>query len=192
MGKLVSAAQRIKMTSAFVSLLLVVSTILSAGAEPCTSVRDQACLKRTEVKGAEWMQKFEGGDYCFKMFDSSVCLIDEWKPRLVIQCACDVAGCCLEATEKPTVPEPEAESTTPSGPPPPSQCTSDGGYQCLTKAEVQFYFQLDEVLDGGDPCFDTPFTGTKRCIIRKSGWFTNWSWDTCTCKPECGCQRVDK
>merc|ERR1712108_115056 len=81
-----------------------------------------------------------------------------------------------QATQKPTEPEPEAESTTPSGPPPPSHCTSDGGYQCLTKAEVEFYFQLDEVLDGGDPCFDTPFTGTKRCIIRKDGWFTNWSW----------------
>merc|ERR1711974_497875 len=65
-----------------------------------------------------------------------------------IQCACDVPGCCLEeqqATQKPTEPEPEAESTTPSGPPPPSKCTSDGGYQCLTKAEVQFYFELDEV-----------------------------------------------
>jgi len=66
------------------------------------------------------------------------------------------------------------------------------GATSATKAEVEFYFQLDEVLDGGDPCFDTPFTGTKRCIIRKDGWFTNWSWDTCTCKPECGCQRKDK
>jgi len=192
--KLAEASRLIKMISTLVSLLVVIGTLSTVDADPCLSVRGQTCLKRTEVKGAEWMQKFVGGDYCFKMFGSSVCLVDESKPRLVIQCDCDNPECgCLEASEKPpTEPEQEAESTTPSGPPPPSHCTSDGGYQCLTKAEIQFYFELDEVLEGGDPCFDTPFTGTKRCIIHKAGWFTNWSWDTCTCKPECGCQRNDK
>merc|ERR1712126_307481 len=104
------------------------------------------------------------------MFGSSVCLVDDWKP---------------EPTETPT-----DAPTQPTGPPPPSKCKSDNGYQCLTKEEVEFYFSLDEALDGGDPCFDTPLTGTKRCIIRKEGWFTNWSWDTCTCKPECGCNKA--
>merc|ERR1711970_111731 len=113
MGKLVSASPLAKMISAFVCLVLVASTIFSAGADPCTSVRDQTCLKRTEVKGAEWMQKFDGGDYCFKMFGSSVCLVDESKRRLVIQCDCDNLECgCLEASKKPpTEPEQEAEST---------------------------------------------------------------------------------
>merc|ERR1711962_220753 len=115
MGKLVSVSLLVNMTSAFVSLLLVTSIILSAGADQCTSVRDQACLKRTEVKGAEWMQKFDGGDYCFKMFGSSVCLVDEWKPRLVVQCKCQDPECgCMEATAPPT----EPATTTISAPEP--------------------------------------------------------------------------
>merc|ERR1711970_1361339 len=105
MGKLVSASPLAKMISAFVCFVLVASTIFSAGADPCTSVRDQTCLKRTDVKGAEWMQKFDGGDYCFKMFGSSVCLVDEWKPRLVVQCKCQNPECgCMEATAPPTEP----------------------------------------------------------------------------------------
>merc|ERR1711974_582999 len=100
------------MTSTFMGLLVITTALLSVDADPCTSVRGQTCLKRTEVEGAEWMQKFDGGDYCFKMFDSSVCLVDESKPRLVIQCDCDNSECCgLEATEKPSK-EPPTETPT--------------------------------------------------------------------------------
>ena len=142
-------------------------------------------------------------------------MVDDWKPRLVIQCECSNTECgCGNIDTKPEPTEtPTNAPTQPTGPPPPSKCKSDNGYQCLTKEEVEFYFSLDEALDGGDPCFDTPLTGTKvrysikgflskvpitctnfvpfqRCIIRKEGWFTNWSWDTCTCKPECGCNKA--
>ena len=86
-----------------------------------------------------------------------------------VQCQCSNPKCgCSNIDTKPEPTETPAPNapTQPTGPPPPSKCKSDNGYQCLTKEEVEFYFSLDEALDGGDPCFDTPLTGTKVLYIR--------------------------
>ena len=63
------------------SFLLVIAVVLVlVDAEPCKSVRGQECLRRESLQGTEfeWQKKFAGGDYCFKMFGSSVSLISQF------------------------------------------------------------------------------------------------------------------
>jgi len=190
-----------------VTLVFAVTIGLAVAQETCMSMNGVRCVRRDQ-SSQTWALKKPGGDYCFDMFDNNVCFVDEEKP-LVHNCNCEIAACgCPTApppTEEPaeettteeeceeetTTAAPEPEPTTEevkASPPPPSKCHSDGNSLCMTKDEIKFYFDLDEYLTGGDPCFDTPITGTKRCIIRHDGWFTNWSWDTCKCTPECGCE----
>ena len=104
-----------------------------------------------------------------------VCFTDDKK---VENCNCDIAACgCPSATTEaateaaPTTAEEEEEQcpdeTDIKGTeaPPQSQCVSEGGSLCMTKAEIKFYFDMDEYLSGGDPCFNTPLTGTKVSLV---------------------------
>ena len=104
-----------------------------------------------------------------------VCFTDDKK---VENCNCDIAACgCPPATTEaateaaPTTAEEEEEQcpdeTDIQGTeaPPQSQCVSEGGSLCMTKAEIKFYFDMDEYLSGGDPCFNTPLTGTKVSLV---------------------------
>lgn len=55
-----------------VTVVIVLGLAALVDSEPCKSVRGQECVRRDSVEGAEWTKKFAGGDYCFKMFGSSV------------------------------------------------------------------------------------------------------------------------
>merc|ERR1712126_527007 len=96
MGKSVRSSNSFYLLNNMKTILVVISVVLVlVDAEPCKSVRGQECLRRDSLQGTEfeWQKKFAGGDYCFKMFGSSVCLVDDWKPRLVIQCECSNPEC---------------------------------------------------------------------------------------------------